>query len=297
MKKSIALPAVALVGGVLGLAVRRWYLLTGFEPGTGLPVSGVPARFVLWAVIVLTVAAAVLLGRGKYRGFEKQYTEAFRPRNGLAMSGRLAAAFFFVAGGFLNLAAYFGTYNEYGMRSLSILRPILGVVCLLAGAAIFLMSQKINKKEPVSSAMLLMPAFAGCLWVMANYQSWAKDPVAGQYAYSLLAVLLSMLACYFVVSFAFAKGKVLPTLVICAAASALCILSLGDGLALYDLALNLAFACYLLAQMASLAENAVPKQVPFIRSPIEGCAPSDCAACHLDCPSKEEEKPIAPDAQ
>lgn len=293
MKKTIALPVTALVGGVLGLAVRRWYLLTGFEPGTGLPVSGVPARFVLWAVILLTAVAAVLLSRGKYRGFEKQYTEAFRPRSGLAMAGRLAAAFFFFAGGILNLMAYFSTYNEYGMRALSILRPILGVVCLLAGAAIFLLSQKINKKEPVNSAMLLMPAFAGCLWVMANYQSWAKDPVVGQYLYFLLAVLLSMLGCYFVVSFAFAKGKVLPTLAMCVIAAALCILTVGDGLALYDLALNLAFACYLLAQAASLAVNAVPKAVPFIRAPIEGCAPSDCAACHLDCPSKEDEKPIA----
>ena len=102
-----------------------------------------------------------------------------------------------------------------------------------------------------------------------------------------------MLACYFVVSFAFAKGKVLPTLALCAVAAAFCILSIGDGLPLYELALHLAFACYLLAQMASLAENAVPKQVPFIRSPIEGCAPADCAACHLDCPSKEEQTPNA----
>ena len=287
MKKSIALPLAAFLGGVLGLGVRRWYLLTGFEPGTGLSLSGVPARLVLWAVILLTVAAAVALGRGEHRVFEKQYTEAFRPRNGLAMSGRLAAAFFFAASGILSLMTYTSTYN--GMRTASVLRPILGIFCLLAGAAVFLLSQKMNRKEPVSSALLLMPAFSGCVWVMANYQSWAKDPVAGRYLYTLLAVLLSMVACYLVVSFAFAKGKVLPTLVVSAVAVAFCILSLGDGLALCDMALHLAFACYLLAQMASLAENAVPKQVPFIRSPIEGCAPSDCAACHLDCPSKEGE--------
>lgn len=290
MKKSIALPVVTLIGGVLGLLVRQWYLHTGFELGTGLPLSGVPARFVLWAVILLTAAAAVLLSRGKARRFEKQYTEAFRPRNGLAMSGRLAASFFFFVGGFLNLMAYTSTTN--GVRTTSALRLILGVVCLLAGAAIFLLSKKLNQKVPVQSAVLLAPAFAACLWVMANYKSWAKNPVTGQYLYSLLAILLTMLACYLVVSFAFGVGRVLPTQVLCTVAAALCILSLGDGLPLYDLILNLAFACYLTAQAASLAENAVPREVPFIRPPqAECCSPADCAACQLDCPSGEGQKP------
>ena len=38
MRKEIIVPAVAVIGGGVGFALRRWGLDTGFEPDTGLPI-------------------------------------------------------------------------------------------------------------------------------------------------------------------------------------------------------------------------------------------------------------------
>ena len=58
MRKEILVPAVAVIGGGAGFALRRWGLSTGFEPDTGLPIPGAPANL---ALIALSVAVAVLL--------------------------------------------------------------------------------------------------------------------------------------------------------------------------------------------------------------------------------------------
>ena len=46
MKKEILLPALAAAGGAAGFALRRWELATAFEPDTGLPIAGMPARII-----------------------------------------------------------------------------------------------------------------------------------------------------------------------------------------------------------------------------------------------------------
>ena len=58
MRKSGLLPALAGAGGIVGLLVRRVYLATGFEVGTGLPIPHAPA---LWAMALVAVAVVVVL--------------------------------------------------------------------------------------------------------------------------------------------------------------------------------------------------------------------------------------------
>ena len=103
MRKEILLPAIAVVGGGAGFALRRWELATAFEPDTGLPIAGAPATM---ALIALSVAvAAVLLALsllGKYPRFQG-YDQAFRgERNTLyAMAGVLSAFLLIGAGGLI----------------------------------------------------------------------------------------------------------------------------------------------------------------------------------------------------
>ena len=56
MRKEFLLPALALGGGLAGLALRLWELSSAFEAVTGLPVDGAPATLVLAGF-----SAAVLL--------------------------------------------------------------------------------------------------------------------------------------------------------------------------------------------------------------------------------------------
>ena len=77
MRKALILPAVAVVGGLIGLVVRSRFLVQAFEPGTGLPIGGVPVTYAMWAVALITAAAIIALSLGKHRTFEKAYTSAF----------------------------------------------------------------------------------------------------------------------------------------------------------------------------------------------------------------------------
>ena len=108
---------------------------------------------------------------------------------------------------------------------------------------------------------------------MANYyQSWAEEPVLGQYLIPMLGALLSMIACFLVGGFAFGKARVTLTLTVCLAAGAFNIMALADGLPLADTALYLGMMFYLLSMAAALARNDAKPEAP------PACAPN-CAGC------------------
>ena len=252
MRKSVILPGVAVAGGLVGLLVRRVYLAHGFEAGTGLPISGALS---LWAMVLVSaaVAAALLvLSRGKHRKFDQCYTGAFSPDTTPLLSGALAGAVLLAIGGFLALAAWAGSPRTLlGQRTMSIAWAGLGVLSLLAAAGIYFVAQKMRRGAPILTAWAVVPGFACCLWIMANYyQSWAEEPVLGQYLIPMLGALLSMIACFLVGGFAFGKARVTLTLTVCLAAGAFNIMALADGLPLADTALYLGMMFYLLSMAA-----------------------------------------------
>ena len=277
MRKSVILPGVAVAGGLVGLLVRRVYLAHGFEAGTGLPISGAPS---LWAMVLVSaaVAAALLvLSRGKHRKFDQCYTGAFSPDTTPLLSGALAGAVLLAIGGFLALAAWAGSPRTLlGQRTMSIAWAGLGVLSLLAAAGIYFVAQKMRRGAPILTAWAVVPGFACCLWIMANYyQSWAEEPVLGQYLIPMLGALLSMIACFLVGGFAFGKARVTLTLTVCLAAGAFNIMALADGLPLADTALYLGMMFYLLSMAAALARNDAK---PEARRPAPPTAPAARAA-------------------
>ena len=69
MRKEILLPAVAVAGGGVGFALRRWELATAFEADTGLPIAGAPATLALIAVSAAVAVVLLALSLGRYPGF------------------------------------------------------------------------------------------------------------------------------------------------------------------------------------------------------------------------------------
>ena len=124
---------------------------------------------------------------------------------------------------------------------------------------------------------------------MSNYyESWAANPVLGQYLIPMLGALLSMLACFFMGGFAFEKGRVTVTLTLALAGGALNLMSLADGLPLADTALYLGMTFYLLASASALADSdARPETAPTCSAHCETCA--GCAPMGT-LPPKEEKK-------
>ena len=230
----------------------------------------------MWAVALITVAAIAALSLGKHRTFEKAYTSAFGRGNMIQTSCNLAAAGLFLAAGFFNIEAFVSSpVNAFTMaREVSIVRPILGVVCLGAAAGIWFVTQEMKSFRQAKSVWTLLPGFASCLWVMANYQTWAQDPNLEKYLFSLVAILLSMVGCYCLPGFAFGKGQVPLTLITCLSAAAFGIMVLGDGLPLMDTALILAMVFYLGSMASVLLDNDARPEPP---------KPVDPASCGGSC--------------
>lgn len=277
MRKAFVLPAVSVAGGILGLVVRQFQLNTAFEPGAGLPIAGQPSTYVMWAVVAITILAIIGLCMGKHRTFEKCYTSAFRTTSMVQLSGVMAGAVLLLAAGFFNVAAFVSAPVDSftHIRSVSIVRPILGVACLAAAAGVWFTVQKMKSGQQVKSVWVLLPGLVGCLWVMANYQSWAQDPVIERYVFSLLAVMLSMVGCYFLSGFAFGKGQVKGALIACLLGASFCIMVLGDGLPMCDVALLMAMIFYLLSMASTLLTNDAkpepPEDLPACGGSCQGC--------------------------
>lgn len=278
MRKTLLLPAAAVVAGVVGLLVRWLYLKNGFEMDTGLPVSGAPTMWVMLLVSVAVVVVLALLCRGKHPKFDQCYTGAFLPRGMLWTAGALAGAVLLAVGGFLALAAWASSpLDDYGQRSMSVSWLLLGILALLAGAGIYLIQQKMRRGLPILTGWTAMPGFACCLWIMANYYTyWAAEPSLGKYGIPMLAVALSLLACLEMGALAFGKARTGLILFLCLAGAAFDLMALADGLPLADTALYLGMTFYLLSTAGALAHN---DALPAGTKPPCAAHCAQCAGC------------------
>lgn len=278
MRKTLLLPAAAVVAGVVGLLVRWLYLKNGFEMDTGLPVSGAPTMWVMLLVSVAVVVVLALLCRGKHQKFDQCYTGAFRPHGLPWAAGTLAGAVLLAVGGFLALAAWASSpLDDYGQRSMSVSWLLLGILALLAGAGIYFIQQKMGRGLPILTGWTAMPGFACCLWIMANYYTyWAAEPSLGKYGIPMLAVALSLLACLEMGALAFGKARTGLILFLCLAGAAFDLMALADGLPLADTALYLGMTFYLLSTAGALAHN---DALPAGTKPPCAAHCAQCAGC------------------
>ena len=99
MQKKFLPPLLALIAGGAGFALRRWQLATGFEPDTGLAISGAPAA---WAVAGFSLLAALLFLLLSWRGEKRLSWEtayAAGQQNTLAVTTLLLSAMLLLASG------------------------------------------------------------------------------------------------------------------------------------------------------------------------------------------------------
>ena len=246
MRKEFLLPALALGGGLAGLALRLWELSSAFEADTGLPVAGAPATLVLAGFSAAVLLALVLLCRGTGRGFQGSYDEAFQAAGSTPyLTVMVAAAFLMAGSGVLLLAQAGGVLSESLAASagtglglsglfqllLSVGWELLLAILALASAASLLLLGKNNYKgegKGERSGCLLTPAYTACVWLIVSYLDHSGDPIVLDYVYQLFAVVAAVLGSYFLAGFGYQRPKGFPAAFFSLAAMYFCLVTLAD---------------------------------------------------------------------
>ena len=262
MRKEILVPAVAVIGGGVGFALRWWELNTGFEPDTGLPIAEAPATYTPIAFSVVMVVVLALLCLGCKRAFSG-YGQAFQAQ------GNTLYATAGVISGFLLLGAGALMAAEPAMGGeLVYTRLITAALALVAGICVVLTVRDNFRglADGKYSFKLLMPAYAFCVWLIAAYQVRAGDPVQLDYVYELFAIIAGLLGLYFIAGFSFDKGKCVPAVFFCLMGVYFSLVTLADEHDWATLALYGFTILYLLTSSALLLYNAAR---PLPEEPVE----------------------------
>lgn len=258
MRKEILVPAVAVIGGGAGFALRRWGLDTGFEPDTGLPIPGAPANLALIALSVVMVVLLALLCWGK-KGNLSGYSQAFRAQGNTlyATAGVLSGFLLLGAGALMAVEPLMGGELVYT-------RLITAVLALIAGVCVMLTVRDNLRglSNGKYSFKLLMPAYAFCVWLIAAYQVRAGDPVQLDYVYELFAIIAGLLGLYSAASFSFERGRPFLTCLFSLLGVYFSLVTLADGHQLADMLLYAFTILYLLTNTVTLLHNAARPELP-----------------------------------
>lgn len=214
MRKDILLPGVATAGGVVGFALRRWQLASGFEADTGLAIPGAPASAALIACsAVVAVLLLVLVWGSKERmNWERAFAGA---RNcPVYMTATVLAAFLLLLSAGIEVLAYPGAFQSaqstesWGLRAAATVLPPLRILLCLGGCpCVLFWSRSLYRggEGGKESLPLLELCFLFCVWLVSNYQKCAADPVTLDYIWEVLAICFSLLGLYYVASYSFLK--------------------------------------------------------------------------------------------
>lgn len=258
MRKEILVPAVAVIGGGAGFALRRWGLDTGFEPDTGLAVPGAPANLALIALSVVMVLLLALLCWGK-KGNLSGYSQAFQAQGNTlyATAGVLSGFLLLGAGALMAAEPLMGGELVYT-------RLITAVLALIAGVCVMLTVRDNLRglSNGKYSFKLLMPAYAFCVWLIAAYQVRAGDPVQLDYVYELFAIIAGLLGLYSAASFSFERGRPFLTCLFSLLGVYFSLVTLADGHQLADMLLYAFTILYLLTNTVTLLHNAARPELP-----------------------------------
>ena len=270
MGKKLFPPALALVGGGVGFALRKWQLATGFEADTGLAIPGAPAAMALMVFSVCMTLLFLLLCRKEDARLSWQTAFAAGEQNTLCATALiLSAMLLLVSGGLeimeytVNGAAVIDVENAFA-RAASKLLPLLRIVlCLGSLPCVFLWSRAILQKKGGEECLsTLEPCMLYCVWLISTYQSRGTDPVVQDYLYEVFAIVTALLALYFIAGFSFGNGKPRWAVFSCLAGIFFSLVTLADRHSLMDLFRHLFAVLYLTAHLLLILNHPPVEKAP-----------------------------------
>lgn len=257
MKKRWAY-ALLLAATLMGAALcRLWQRRCAWEAGE-LLTPGHPSTYCLLAVAAVAAVGFFLLGRwtAKGRSFESYLAAFSLPHKGLLALYVLAGGLM-VAGGVAGLTQWWAQ-----SESLSVSEKAMSLALVPGGMGAALVGWVNSQAQEAKGRFawpLLLPGYAGCLWLIAVYQDRATEPNVMGYAFAFFGALCAVICCYTASAFSFEKP--MPTLTVWLGGVALTALgaSLVDDLNAGDAVqalVSLGYMLYLAAQTACLLTRA-----------------------------------------
>lgn len=233
--------ALSLIGGAVGLALRRWQLATGFEPDTGLAIPGAPATLALLAFSALMALVLALLLRPLKGSWP--YEVAFTARNHEVYMACMALAGFLLLGsGVLEMLDFPAAYaaareaEANGVRLAMVLPPLRILSSLVgAGSTLFIGADLYKglgkgRESPAGLGLCLLL----CVWLVTVYQRRAIDPVTQNYLYEVLCVVFALMAIYYFAGWSFQTGKLRRSLFCFTMAAYFSLVTLADPHSMAD---------------------------------------------------------------
>ena len=277
MRKDILLPGLALVGGGLGFALRRWQLTTGYDPQTLLFTHGHPALPALLLLSVAVVLAILILIR-PVQGPE-DFLSAFHCPHSAYMAGMAASGLLLLGAGVLGLLegmeqlALWRAAPDAHLLTYPVALLLCALLCFLAGPAQLVLGKAAYRSAPADNSSLLavFPPMAALAWLFSFHLDHGTDPVLLGYGFSLAAVILLMLAQYEQAAFFHDRPHPRRSLFFALTGVFFGLVSLADLPAPFFAALTAAFALSALSGAWALVRNTLgppwPKRLRSDRMP------------------------------
>lgn len=232
MKKYAVYPFSAMLGGVVGFLLRCLQNQSGFEAGTGLPVSGNLYALLLPLVLAALAVLFLLLTLRLPGGRE----ETPAPFTACFSSAGAAEPTLLAAGLFAVLAS--GAYQFYDALTLSASRMdlILGALAILSALCLFPLLPACKRRagdapQAFDGKLLLVPVVTLVVLLVLTYRADSVNPSLTVYYPELLSQVFLILAFFRVSSFAFGDGSTRRFLLWSMLSVLFCVVSLADGLA------------------------------------------------------------------
>ena len=217
MKHHYSSAALAVCFGAAGFVLRLIQDLTGFEPDTGLPVSGNIPAVLLPILLVLAAASLYLLTRRTMprEASEQTFAELFRLDDPIGLSAVLAGACFMAASGILELIHTADSAVAVSADGMEIIAAdagaggsgvVIGVLSAAAGVCLAAGTVLCRKTNAQPLIFLAVPV---CLLarLILVYRLRSANPVLADYYLEILGLMLLILAFYRLSGFAVQAGK------------------------------------------------------------------------------------------
>lgn len=270
MGKKILPAALALLGGGVGFALRKWQLATGFEPDTALAISGAPAATVLMVFTLCMALLFLLLCRKEGKILSWQTAFAAGEQNTLAATALILSAMLLLVSGGLEIMEYtvngasaYAGETAFAKVASRILPPLRIALCLGSLPCVFFWSRAILQKRGSSQSLsTLEPCILYCVWLISTYQSRAADPVVQDYLYEVFAIVTALLGLYFIAGFSFGNGKPRQAVFFCLTGIYFSLVTLADRHDMADLFRHLFAVLYLTAHVLLILNHPPVEEAP-----------------------------------
>ena len=229
MKKNTLYQAwLVWLGGLLLFILRLVQLKNGFDPVTGLALSGSGigplAGHGVWIGTLLCFAAELLLCFRRPRDSKRSYACCFRTPEGPATGALTAGCFLLLAGGTLLLI------GALPPRGGTLVTAAAGLLGLAGGAGLLLLVRKLRSEDAPPVSPLLPVMFFSVLFLLTVYFPEESNPVLARYWLPVLAAAMAAYFFYQLSGFFRSEGNLRWFGLVSSLAATTCIASAADCL-------------------------------------------------------------------